>query len=94
MFVEVEFQAGAVTKEGEEIVIPYVAMQRLGERSVVFLAEANEPGHFKVREIEAGAESNGLTRILNGLKAGERVVTQGSFTLKAQLQKGAMEDDH
>lgn len=94
MFVEVEFQADAATKEGEEIVIPSAAIQRLGERTVVFLAEENAPGHFTVREIEAGGESNGLTRILNGLKAGERVVTQGSFTLKAQLQKGALEDDH
>ncbi|MEO6726450.1 MAG: efflux RND transporter periplasmic adaptor subunit, partial [Blastocatellia bacterium] len=90
MFVEVEFQSGAPTKEGEEIAIPSAAIQRLGERSVVFLAEENEPGHFKVREIEAGGESNGFTRILNGLKAGERVVTKGSFTLKAQLQKGEM----
>lgn len=94
MFVEVEFQPGAPMKEGEEIVIPSAAIQRLGERSVVFLAEANEPGHFKVREIEVGSESNGFTHILNGLKAGERVVTKGSFTLKAQLQKGEMEDDH
>ena len=94
MFVEVEFQAGAATKESEELVIPAIAMQRLGERSVVFLAEANTPGHFKVREIEVGGESNGFIRVLNGLKAGERVVTQGSFTLKAQLQKGEMEDDH
>ncbi len=94
MFVEVEFQAGAVTQAGEELVIPSIAIQRLGERRVVFIAEENVPGHFKVREIEAGGESNGFTRILNGLKASERVVTNGSFTLKAQLQKGDMGDDH
>ena len=94
MFVEVEFQAGAVTQAGEGLVIPSIAIQRLGERRVVFLAEENAPGHFKVREIEAGGESNGFTRVLNGLKAGERIVTNGSFTLKAQLQKGEMEDDH
>ena len=94
MFVEVEFQASAATTQSEELVIPSIAMQRLGERTVVFLAEANTPGHFKVRAIEVGGESNGFIRVLNGLKVGERVVTNGSFTLKAQLQKGEMEDDH
>ena len=69
------------------------AIQRIGGRTVVFIAEENEPGHFKAREVEAGGEINGYTRILNGLKAGERVVTKGSFTLKAQLIKGEMEDD-
>ncbi len=94
MFVEVEFQTGAAINEGTEIVIPSLALQRLGERTVVFLAEAGQPGHFTVRTVEAGSASNGFTRILNGLKAGERVVTKGSFTLKAQLLKGEMEDDH
>ncbi|MBI1762411.1 MAG: efflux RND transporter periplasmic adaptor subunit [Acidobacteria bacterium] len=94
MFVEVEFQTGAAINEGTEIVIPSLALQRLGERTVVFLAEAGEAGHFTVRAVEAGGASNGLTRILNGLKAGERIVTKGSFTLKAQLLKSEMEDEH
>jgi membrane fusion protein, heavy metal efflux system len=95
MFVEVEFpEAAASGGAGEELVVPEAAIQRLGERTVVFIAEEGEPGHFKAREVEAGASVNGYTRILDGLKAGERVVTKGSFTLKAQLQKGAMEENH
>jgi len=95
MFVEVEFpESGLSAGAGEELVVPEAAIQRLGERTVVFVAEEDEPGHFKVREVEAGGSANGYTRVLNGLKAGERVVTKGSFTLKAQLKKGEMEEGH
>jgi membrane fusion protein, heavy metal efflux system len=94
MFVEVEFPESALsTGAGEELVVPEASIQRIGGRTVVFIAEGNEPGHFKAREVEAGGEANGYMRILNGLKAGERVVAKGSFTLKAQLIKGEMEDD-
>jgi len=94
MFVEVEFPESAVSAgAGQELVVPEAAIQRVGGRTLVFIAEENEPGHFKAREVEAGGVADGYTRILNGLKAGERVVTKGSFTLKAQLIKGEMEDD-
>jgi cobalt-zinc-cadmium efflux system membrane fusion protein len=92
MFTEVEFQTGTGATE-MELVAPEAAIQRIGERTVVFIAEEDEPGHFKVRDVEAGATTNGLTRILSGLKEGERVVTQGSFTLKTQLLKGELEED-
>lgn len=94
MFVEVEFQTGATEAAGEELSVPSAAIQRLGERAVVFIADEKEPGHFKVREVELGGESNGYRVITGGLKAGERVVTKGSFTLKAQLQKGELGEEH
>ena len=95
MFVEVEFQTGAADASANtELAVPEAAIQRIGERAVVFIAEENEAGHFKVREVELGGESNGYRTITGGLKAGERVVTKGSFTLKAQLQRGELEDEH
>jgi cobalt-zinc-cadmium efflux system membrane fusion protein len=94
MFTEVEFQTGAATAE-KELVVPEAAIQRIGERTVVFVPEENEPGHFKVNDVEAGGTLNGLTRILSGLKEGDRVVTKGSFTLKTQMMKSELkEDDH
>jgi membrane fusion protein, heavy metal efflux system len=94
MFAEVEFQTAAATVE-KELVVPEAAIQRIGERTVVFVPEENEPGHFKVLDIEAGRTVNGLTRIINRLKEGDRVVTKGSFTLKTQLMKSDLkEDDH
>jgi membrane fusion protein, heavy metal efflux system len=94
MFTEVEFQTGTATAE-KELVVPEAAIQRIGERTVVFVPEENEPGHFKVNDVEAGGTLNGLTRILSGLKEGDRVVTKGSFTLKTQMMKSELkEDDH
>ncbi len=92
MFTEVEFQVRTAATENE-LLVPEAAIRRLGERTVVFIAEEDEPGHFKVRDVEVGGTTNGLTRILSGLKEGERVVTKGSFTLKTQLLKGELKED-
>lgn len=93
MFVEVGLQTGTNAEGGEDLVVPTVAIQRLGEKTVVFIPKTDEPGEFEVREIETGGETGGYTRVREGLKLGETVVTKGSFTLKTQLQKGAIEDD-
>lgn len=95
MFVEVGFQAGTGAAEGQELVVREEAIQRVGERTVVFLPKEDEENGFEVREVQVGAVRDGYARIIGGLKLGERVVTKGSFTLKAQMQKGEMGDhDH
>ena len=90
MFVEVGFQTGTNSATGEELVVPSDAIQRVGEKTVVFVPKQNEQGAFEAREVEAGGEVEGYTRILSGLAIGDRVVTKGSFTLKTQLQKGEL----
>lgn len=94
MFVEVGFQTSTSSATGEELMIPSAAIQRSDGRTIVFVPQENEAGAFEVREVETGGETEGYTRILSGLKIGERVVTKGSFTLKTQLEKGALGDDH
>lgn len=93
MFVEVGFQTGAVgegSAGGDELVIPEEAVQRIGERTVVFMPKEDEPGHFEVRDVELGGTVEGYHRVLGGLSLGDRVVTKGSFTLKTQMMKGEM----
>jgi membrane fusion protein, heavy metal efflux system len=87
MFVEVGFQAGTGKATGEELVVPSEAVQKIGDRAVVFIPDEKEPGHFKVRDVELGAEVGGFLRVLSGLTLKDKVVTKGSFTLKAQLLK-------
>lgn len=94
MFTEVGFYTGTNEATGEELVVPSAAIQRTGDKTIVFVPRDDEPGAFEVREIEAGADINGYTKVIEGLKLGEVVVTKGSFTLKTQLEKGAMGDDH
>lgn len=93
MFVQVGFQAGSGATTGEELMVPSEAVQRIGDRSVVFIPKEDEAGAFEVRDIEVGGEADGYHRVLAGLKLGEKVVTKGSFALKTQMLKGEMGDE-
>lgn len=93
MFADVGFYTGTSDATGEELVVPSSAIQRTGEKTIVFVPRDGEPGAYEVREIEAGADINGYTKVIEGLELGEKVVTKGSFTLKTQLQKGELGDD-
>lgn len=93
MFVEVGFQAGSVAATGEDLMVPSSAVQRVGDRAVVFIPKEGEPGHFEVRDVELGGEAGGYRKVLSGLTLGERVVTKGGFVLKTQLLKGEIGED-
>lgn len=91
MFTEIGFQTGGGgSAEGQELVIPSAAVQREGEKTIVFVPRDAEPGAFEVRVIEIGGDIEGYTSVKSGLEIGEKVVTKGSFTLKTQMQKGEM----
>jgi len=94
MFVEVGFQASSGTATGEELMVRTEAVQRIGDRNVVFIPREGEPGAFVVRDVELGGVTDGYQRVLSGLQVGERVVTKGSFTLKTQLLKSSLGDEH
>jgi cobalt-zinc-cadmium efflux system membrane fusion protein len=93
MFVDVGFQAGSAAPDRpveSELVIPEEAVQRLNERTIVFLPKEGATGRFEARDVELGGAAGGYQRVISGLKSGERIVSKGSFTLKTQLLKGEM----
>lgn len=92
MFVEVALQTETSSnlESKKSLLIPQEAIQRIGERTIVFVPQDKEEGHFEVREVQLGGESNGLREIVAGLSANEKVVTTGSFTLKTQMMKGEL----
>jgi cobalt-zinc-cadmium efflux system membrane fusion protein len=96
MFAEVSFQirddAGKSGKD-RELVVPSESIQRIGERTIVFIPKQGEAGHYLVRDVEAGGEAEGFTRILHGLTAGEKVVSVGGFTLKSHLLRGDLKEE-
>lgn len=67
---------------GRALVVPESAVQNVEGKSTVFVESA--PGRFQQREVVAHAE-NGHLIVESGLKAGERVATEGSYFLKSQL---------
>ena len=66
--------------------IPASAVQMIGNRQMVFAATA-EPNVFALKFVRLSAESGGRYTVLEGLKAGDRIVTDGSFLLRAEWMK-------
>ena len=93
MFVNVRFQT-PTTKSDKitetMVIVPDEAVQRIGDRSVVFIPVSDKAGQFEVRDVDLGETMNGVHLIRGGLRAGENVVTKGSFVLKTQLLKAQL----
>lgn len=70
----------------EAIGIPRDAVQSLDEEDVVFVPESG--GQFRIQPVTLGQpRAGGWIEVIDGLILGDTVVAQGSFSLKAQLQK-------
>jgi cobalt-zinc-cadmium efflux system membrane fusion protein len=88
MFVDVNFGgAGQTASSAHSVaVVPRSAIQTIGARQVVYLA-TDRPGSFVQREVAIGQEASGRIPVYSGVNAGERVVTEGSFLLRAESLK-------
>lgn len=69
--------------ESDALLIPTEAIQQDGGEAVVFVQ--TNPGQFERRAIALGEENAGLVQILDGLREGEVIVTNGAFELKSEL---------
>jgi len=67
----------------EAVMIPATAVQQIDNQPVVFVRIGDT--QFQKRNVRLGAQSDGWIEVTNGMKAGEPVVTQGSFYLKSTL---------
>ena len=67
-------------------VVPKDAVQNINNQPVVFVA-TKDPNAFVLRPVRLGPESNGRYPVLEGLSIGERIVTEGSFLLRAEWAK-------
>ncbi|MCM3904562.1 MAG: efflux RND transporter periplasmic adaptor subunit [Pyrinomonadaceae bacterium] len=85
MFVNVAFAALGGT-ESTALVIPKSAVQNINSQQVVFV-ETAKANTYAMRPLKLGPEVNGQYPVLEGLTAGERVVTDGSFLLRAEWLK-------
>lgn len=85
MYVNVAFGALG-TAEKTMPVVAKDAVQTIGNQQVVFLA-TDKDNEFILRPVRLGPESNGFYLVIEGLNVGDRVVTQGSFLLRAEWLK-------
>ena len=85
MYVNVVFGAlGGAESTGP--VIPVSAVQNIKNQQVVFVA-TQDPHVFVMRPVRLGPEVNGYYPVIEGLGVGERIVTEGSFLLRAEWLK-------
>ena len=84
MFVTVAFQTNA-TEHGT--VIPRAAVQTIGDRSVVYVPVDGDESKFVERQVRLGTPVGGFVQVIEGLKPGDKVVTDGSFFLRAEAAK-------
>jgi RND family efflux transporter MFP subunit len=89
MYVTVSF----TTPGGTAVVVPRSAVQSIGDRQVVFVPAKGEEGKFIQRQIRLGSATADSYAVLSGLKAGETIVTEGSFFLRAEVLRNAPGSD-
>ena len=69
---------------GEKLSIPQEAVLDSGADQMVFVAR--EGGYFEPRKITVGPPVDGRLIVLDGLKAGEQVVTSANFLIDSESQ--------
>jgi cobalt-zinc-cadmium efflux system membrane fusion protein len=84
MYADIDIDS---TTRGQAVRIPRTAVQSVGDRQVVYVANPAEPGRFAEREVRLGASSRDLVDVISGVKLGERIVSKGSFFVRAERER-------
>jgi hypothetical protein len=74
-----------------KLAVPADAVMDTGSHTYVFIQM--EPGHFVPREVTVGAKGDDLWEIIDGLKAGETVVSGANFLVDADSRLSAILKD-
>lgn len=88
MFADVEI---VTTVLQDVLAISDSALQTDEDRQIVFVALDGRK--FQKRAVKLGLEQRGQVQVLEGLKLGEKVVTDGSFILKSEMLKGELGEE-
>jgi hypothetical protein len=84
MFVDIETDEGGTRSA---VTVPRAAVQVVGDRSVVYVANPAQPGQFTQRVVETGAAVGDMVELRSGVTSGEVIVTEGSFAVRAEAER-------
>lgn len=79
MYADVEIVTGS---DREVVAVPDSAVIDSGTRQVVILDQGD--GRFEPREVKLGRRGDGFSEVLDGVKAGQKVVTAANFLIDAE----------
>lgn len=84
MLVEARIEGAA---NAGQLAVPSSAIQRVGSKTVVYVVDPASSSRFEERPVEIGAERGGMVEVRSGLRPGERIVTTGSFFVRAEIER-------
>jgi Cu(I)/Ag(I) efflux system membrane fusion protein len=73
---------------GQRLAVPEEAVMQAGTRDIAYVTDPN--GYFEPRTVKLGAEAQGYYEVLEGLAAGEEVVTSGNFLVDSESKLNAV----
>lgn len=74
------------------LTVPAAALQRVRDRWSVFVPK--DARTFEIRPVGRGRDLGGEVEVVSGVRAGDRIVVEGAFLLKAEMERNASEGDH
>jgi RND family efflux transporter MFP subunit len=74
--------------------VPKDAVQSVGDRQFVYVSSPNDPTRFIEREVRLGRALGDQVEVLEGVSAGDSVVSKGSFFLRAEAERLGLRSDH
>ena len=79
--------------QGQAVVqrVPVAALQTFRDWTVVFVRVGET---YEIRPIELGKRDAERVEVLSGLKAGDQVVVEQSYLVKADIEKSGASHDH
>ena len=81
-----------VGDQGTLLAVPAAAVQRVRDRWCVFIPKDDRT--FEIRPVGRGRDIAGEVEILSGVRAGEPIVVDGAFLLKAETERSADQGEH
>jgi cobalt-zinc-cadmium efflux system membrane fusion protein len=84
MFVTLSIGAGG---GGRMTLVPRAAVQQVADRSVVYVPAAEGEPRYIEQRVKVGQVMGDHIEVVEGLKAGQTVVTEGSFLLRAEAAR-------
>ena len=80
-----------VAQQPGALVVPLAALQAFRDWDVVFVRVGET---YEVRPVELGKRDAAQVEILSGIKAGDLVVIEQSYLVKADIEKSGASHDH
>ena len=86
MFITSALELDSVISKTQTIRAPKSAVMWTGKRSVVYVKVSSVQPIFELREVSLGVDLGDYYEVLRGLKSGDEIVSNGTFTVDAAAQ--------